>query len=223
MSIDAYINSKKLAWSQATITSERSRLKTHAKALESDDASAVYQQLLDNGYKPYTIKTMFVRFSAYLQWSKKNDIFGAFLEQNSRLFKSAYVKDKVPVTYGDVIKYIDSIQDGTVREHLRFLIRSGVRISESYSTGDMVIGKGNKTRKVFVAAPTLRASKTALKRALAPLGISPHDLRKLCATRLVERGASPQDLCYVMGWSDIKTAYNYLQPKKDEEIARMLE
>lgn len=220
MSISAYIESKKLAWSPATITSEEARLKANARFLNMAPELAYAE--LSNKYKPYTIKTMFIRFNEYLKFERNDNSYAQFLKTNARLFKSAYKRKTVKLNHEEAMQKINTITDQTVKNHALFLLRSGLRISESYGAGAQVTGKGNKTRTVFVERPQVLADQWKLRRALAKLGLTPHDLRKLCATRLVDKGLAPQDLCKVMGWSSIETAFNYLQPKKDDELRELM-
>lgn len=48
-------------------------------------------------------------------------------------------------------------------------------------------------------------------------------LRKLYATKLIEKGCKEADLLKIMGWSHIATAAYYLQPKNDKEIMQLTE
>lgn len=220
--IDKYLESKRYAWSPTTIKTVGAKLRANAHLLKQPP-EAVYEAMKGR-YGTYTIKQYLIIMDGYRQWrSKGKDVqFRAFIKQNARLFRAAYDKKKIAISYTEAAKRISTIQDDAIRRSCDFLLRSGVRISEASKCTDTVIGKGNKARKIYVKVPDKIASQHSIRRALGRLGLSPHDLRKLCATRLVEKGASPQDLCEIMGWSSIETAYRYLQPSKDSKLKELV-
>lgn len=220
--IDKYLESKKYAWSPTTIKTVESKLKANSELLNKP-VNEVYEAMKGK-YGAYTIKQYLIIMDGYRQWrSKGKDTqFRAFLKSNARIFRSAYDKKKVSLSYSEAAKRISTIEDDIVRRSCDFLLRSGVRISEASKSADTVVGKGNKTRKVYVEVPNKIANQSQIRRALGKLGLTPHDLRKLCATRLVEKGVSPQDLCEIMGWNSLETAYRYLQPSKDSKLKELM-
>lgn len=220
--IEKYLESKQYAWSPTTIKTVRAKLNAVQHLLKQAPEQA-YEEMKGK-YGAYTIKQYLIIMDGYRQWETKgkDTRFKSFLKQNARLFRSAYDKKKVALSYSEAARRINTIQDDTVRRSCHFLLRSGVRISEASKCSDTVVGKGNKVRKVFVEAPDSFASVSQIRRALGRLGLKPHDLRKLCATRLVNKGAAPQDLCEIMGWSSIETAYRYLQPSKDSKLKELM-
>lgn len=218
--IEKYIEAKKYAWSETTKRTVAAKLRS-AHHLLDKTPEQVYEEL-SKRYAPYSVKQYLIIMGGYNEWLKGNNQFGSFVKQNARLFKSAYKKRKVTLSYPEAVKAINSIQDNAVRGTCLFILHSGLRISEVYKCSGSVVGKGNKRRQVYVDTPKTLGSPSKVRRALARVGLKPHDLRKLCATRLAEKGADPATLCEVFGWSNISTAYNYLQPKKEDEIRELL-
>jgi integrase len=52
------------------------------------------------------------------------------------------------------------------------------------------------------------------------VGLSPHGVRKLAATRMAERGATSHELMAFFGWSSIKQAETYTRKADRERLAR---
>lgn len=218
--IEQYLESKKYAWSPSTIKTVRAKLNSTKHLLNRKPEEAFEE--LSKKYSTYTTKQYLIILGGYDGWKSNSDRFGRFVRDNKRLFRSAYKKRKVGLSYEEAARAISAIQDDETRRTCEFLLRSGLRISEAYCATSTVLGKGNKTRSVFVKAPRRLASQSKVRRALAVVGLRPHDLRKLCATRLVEKGVSPQDLCEIFGWSNIQTAYHYLQPSHDDKLKELM-
>lgn len=225
--VSEYLQAHKYAWSKTTIRAEEARLHKYLHLAEQDPASAYAD--LSSKLKPYTIKTLFIRLSHYQQWlfeqgfTAEHSQYRKFLKSHANKFKHVYDRKQVKIDYQAALRAIQSITCPKVRAHAEFLLRSGVRISESYKVQDgHVAGKGGKLRKVYVDPPKTLVPQNALREALAAFDLTPHSLRKLCATNLARNGADAATLCKVMGWSNIRTAYNYLQPLNDVKIKEMM-
>jgi len=230
--IDAYIGDHETAWARSTLKSERARLKAVAEQLSAGPDS-LYGYLKSINQKPYTIKTTFIRICALEAWietsslsTKKLDMesrkFREFMKKHSNRFKHAYQKEELEITFDEALKRIEQLQ-GKPRDYARSILTTGLRISEASSSPvGQVTGKGGKTRKVYGRIEGVMPRSTFAKE-LAKVGLKPHTLRKLCATRLAEAGATPADLCKIFGWSSIGTAYQYLQAKDDDKIAKLME
>ncbi len=217
--VEAYIDDHKTAWAESTLKSELARLRRLDLSLAPE---ALFKQLQGQGKKAYTIKTTFIRVCALERWAKFEPRFAQFMEKHGRRFKFVYEKEQVQVTYEEAEKRIMGLE-GRSREHALGLLRSGVRLTESYNVRDgQVKGKGGKTRKVYGTIKETEA-KSSFARKLKAVGLKPHTLRKLCATRLAEKGATPADLCKIFGWSSIETAYQYLQAQGDERLGQLME
>jgi len=222
-----YLDYHKNAWAETTMKAEEARLHKYLHLSEASP-SAAYNEL-SKQLKPYTIKTLFIRLSHFTQWKIDQGLeegpnqYKDFLKMYANKFKHVYDRKPVKIDYQAALRAIKSIADHATRDHAEFLLKSGLRISESYKVKDgYVTGKGGKTRKVFVTPPTILVSQKVLREALSSKGLKPHDLRKLCATNLARNGADAPTLCKVMGWSSITTAYRYLQPIDDKRIEEML-
>lgn len=223
--IKQYLDYHQNAWSPTTLESEAARLKSY---VHLTDPSRAYAQLAKR-LKPYTIKTVFIRLAHYHEWLRKQGLeegpnqFQEYLKIHANKFKHVYSRKEVNIDYNTALQRIRSLSAQDTRAHAEFLLKSGLRISESYQVKDgYVVGKGSKPRKVFADPPKTLVPKKRLREALTSIGLKPHDLRKLCATNLVRQGADAATLCHVMGWSKITTAYNYLQPFDDSKIKEML-
>lgn len=222
--LEAYLKDHETAWSPTTLKSESSRLR---RALSiSQVPSELYERLLKT-HKPYTIKTTFIGLSRLEKWCaerghiKKSMGFHEFVRKHRNKFKHVY--DRVPVacTYDQALSRIGELREPYKTAAME-LLKTGLRISEPARVAQgCVVGKGGKKRRVFGEITTV-VPKSTLHAKLQAVGLKPHDLRKLFATRLAERGAAPADLCRVMGWSSLETAYRYLQPKDDQKIEEML-
>ncbi len=216
--VEAYINDHKTAWAESTLKSELARLRRLDLSLPPE---ALFEKLQQQGKKPYTIKTTFIRVCALESWAKLEPRFAQFMEKHGRRFKFVYEKEQVQVTYEEAEKRIMGLE-GRSREHALGLLRSGVRLTESYNVRDgQVKGKGGKTRKIYGKIKETEA-KSTFTRKLKAVGLKPHTLRKLCATRLAEKGATPADLCKIFGWSSIETAYQYLMPGEDARLEALV-
>jgi integrase len=227
--INSYIEAHKLAWSPATLKSERSRLNSIASHI-SKGPDYLYNYSLER-FKPYAIKTLFIRVADFERWSNKTWGYSNFITKNARLFKHAYTRSTK--NYGDTLELtslLSGIADRDLRELAFGIFRNGLRISElrSYdkSTG-LVRGKGGRERRLlapkdlpdqFCSLRELRNLRKELKR----LGLKPHDLRKASASILGRKGQlRMEDLMQVMGWSSLQTAASYLQPLTDEKLAEI--
>ncbi len=221
--IDAYLADFESAWAMTTWKSEKSRLKAIEDQLDKGPKH-LYEYLLALGQKPYAIKTTFIRVCALEAWAKQEPVYRAWMKKHRNKFKHAYQKADLEITYETALNLINTITDDDTRAHARSLLQTGLRISESYRVASgSVVGKGGKPRKVFGSGKIeVTVPKSTLSRKLKAVGLTPHMLRKLCATRLAEKGATAADLCKVFGWSDFKTAQIYLQGKDEERLQALM-
>lgn len=214
--IEKYLEDQESAWAPTTIKSERSRLNAIADQLEKPPQD-VYKYLVSIGQAPYTIKTTFIRLADMEKWAGLRPLFQNYLAKHQNRFKHAYSREDLTMTYTEASKRIETLEE-PYRSQARGLLQTGLRISESYTaSGGVVKGKGGKIRKVYGKIESI-APKSTFARKLKAVGLKPHSLRKLMATRLVEKGASAADLCKVLGWSSIKTAYQYLESREESKL-----
>jgi integrase len=223
--VHAYIESKKLAWEATTIKSETARLIANLEGLEMGP-DAYYAKLIQTK-KPYTIKTTFIRIASFEKWLNGQSAYQDFIDKNRKLFRNAYEKEKLEVTFEEALERIKKIDDKELREKALQLIGSGARWKESTTLdgSGFVIAKGGRRRKLL-NADSVRFEKSYshfLRRLKDETGLKPHSLRKLFATKLVDSGFTIQDLMMVMGWSSLQTAMSYLQTKKESELEKRIE
>jgi integrase len=220
--IGSYLKDHETAWAPTTLRSETSRLRSVAVYLDLGPGK-LYDRV-KGSMKPYAVKTLFIRICALERWAKLEPLYQDWFYRHRFKFKYAYKKVEVNANFEDVSRSLRTLA-GThpAGVHALGLLASGLRMSESYNlAGNEVTGKGSKTRKVY-GKIDLTVPKTTLRRKLKALGLKPHDLRKLCATRLAEKGATAADLCKVFGWSNIRTAFQYLEAKDDERLEALME
>ncbi len=218
--IEQYLNDHKTAWAETTYKTEWSRLMSVSDLLGSGPEKLF--ETVSQKMKPYSIKTLFIRIVKFEAWVGKETTYKDYLNKHRNRFKHAYKKEELDVTYDEAIRKIGSLPEA-YREFALGLIHTGVRISEAYSISNgRVTGKGGKSRRVFGSVATSGITRSSLARALKSIGLKPHTLRKLCATKLASNGATPADLCKIFGWSSIGTSYAYLQSQDDNRLQELM-
>lgn len=213
-----YLKAHETAWAPTTMKSEASRLRAFSP---SESPQELFDRV-SKELKPYAVKTLFIRIAHMEKWAKAQWGYDEFMRTHRNKFKHAYERKEIGISFETAVERIDKLAE-PYRDASRDLLKTGVRISESYSVRDgKVTGKGGKTRRVY---GTIRAEVPAreLRAQLKAVGLKPHDLRKLCATRLAERGATAADLCAIFGWSSISTAFRYLQPRDEARLSALVE
>lgn len=149
------------------------------------------------------------------------NLYEKFRKENARLFKHTYQPTHPTLTFQEAIERVNQIEDGGARSLALQILGSGSRWIEAIQSGTEVTGKGSKVRRVYkpgTSEEPYTGSYGSFRRALGHVDLKPHELRKLCATRLVAEGLKEADLLKVMGWTSMETAKFYLAPKKDAEL-----
>lgn len=219
--IEAYLQDHKTAWAKTTYKTESSRLSSRSAHLDLGPQK-LYAKLLEEGMKPYSMKTLFLRICHLEAWANQGTAYRDWYRKHLNRFKHVYVPKKVGLTYEEAIKRIKSLKEPYRTQALE-MIKTGLRISEVARVKDgFVLGKGEKTRPVF-GTITMNVPARTLQAKLKAIGLYPHALRKLCATKISEKDVTPQDLCAIFGWSSIQTAYSYLQTKSNERLKELME
>lgn len=221
--VQSYIRSKQMKWASTTLKSESSRLHAH-EALVSLSPEQAFKNL-EVKLKPYSVKTTMIRIAEFKNFMGDSS-WKLFLTENSKLFQNAYTKERLDVTYDQALQRIGSITSSSIRVFCKELLFSGARISEllSHRNGS-VKGKGGRIRELFLQFPSTEyrhLTYSEAYQAIKGLGLKPHGLRKLAATRMVALGFNEAELMRVMGWNSMATASSYLQPKQDAEIMKRL-
>lgn len=235
LEIDLYLNSKKLAWAHSSQKNERYRLLMHGQSVMRDP-EVVYKELHERGMKDHSIKTTFVRLSQFFQWLVDTDKIAPsknpwklFMKSHALLFKHAYRTERLKVSFDDAKRLIDAMPEDEYKAAAKQLLEGGLRYCElSTFDGQGVIGKGSKPRSVFLRDGLkdfrYHGSYSALYVRLKAVGLKPHTLRKLCATRFsTEAGISDVDICEIFGWESIETSKKYRQPQRREYLAAALQ
>jgi hypothetical protein len=221
--LEQYLNKKRLAWAESTFRVESTILRALLPNIDGNPDRL--WEVLQN-HKPYTRSVTWGRVTKFWSWTYPNrpNPYQVFRDENRRLFKNCYARKHVAATYEEVRGKLERIEDKDVREHALDMLRNGLRFAESLTIKDEAIqGKGGKIRKVFLPfSLKFRGSYYQFWTELKKVGIRPHDLRKLAATKFVELGMREADLLKVMGWNSMQTAQFYLQPKRDEELREIM-
>jgi integrase len=187
--------------------------------------AAEFFSQLQSVYKPYALKTTMIRAADFKAW-QGDDSYKQFMKTNARLFKNAYEKKLVGLTYEQAREKITLITGKEEREAAMLMLTTGMRVHEAlkYDGSGKVIGKGAKQRNIYSnAIVSGDTNYDSVYRELKKVGLKPHDLRKLAATQLAKAGFKEADLMAVMGWSNIQTASNYLQPMQEASMAAKLQ
>lgn len=229
--INLYIADHSLSWAPSTLKSEKHRLYGVADLLTGD--AIQFWTHLEATQKPYGRVTTWTRVVDFWTWMLDNhhtqgdNPYAAFRRKNARLFKNTYQTKTPEITFEEAIRRIKCITKSGDRGLALQIIGSGERYSESIQSGSNAIrGKGNKLRTTYrpeAEKENKQSSYASFNRSLRSIGLKPHDLRKLFASRLVEKGVKEADLLRIMGWSSMATAKAYLQPKNDAEIRNLIE
>lgn len=221
--IAMYLEDKQLAWAPSTLKSEQHRLNAAAPMLNGN-ALKLWKAL--EGHGAYGRTTIWTRVTDLYQWAIDNghisgpNPYKTFRQKNARLFKNVYTRKTPEISYDDARARIATIKDAAIRNYANQLLATGMRVAEpkTCDRDGNIIGKGNKSRRVYGFDDSIvhnSINYQQLRRALAAIGIKPHDLRKLFATRLVDEGATEFELCKIMGWESIATASSYVKANDD--------
>jgi integrase len=220
--LNKYIESKELAWSATTRRSEYYRLKGLLPSI-TGDPTLLWDSL--KKHKPYSRVTCWIRVCSFWDWliakghKHGNNKYRTFREENRRLFKYAYSRTPAKFSYREVCARIQRIGNDDCQKKAHWILSNGLRVSEFETLKDgVVVGKGGRCREVFhtdLPSPSRPIGYDEFWRELRKVGLKPHDLRKACLTRVVERGANEFELCRIAGWSNLNTASSYIQVNKN--------
>lgn len=223
--LESYFESKKFAWAPTTMKSQVARLNKVADLIDGNPESL--WAWLESNQAPYT-RTItwtsvadFYAFLIQIGVAGPSNVYSDWRKRNRRQFKHVYERKQPDISFEEAKRRIALIDDESIRAKAYELLGSGMRYSESFTLNNgKVVGKGSKVRRVAstATAAVYTKSYSLFWRRLGEVGLKPHDLRKLVATRLHEAGMSVFDLCHHMGWSDPKTAMSYVKAKSDDAM-----
>ena len=229
--IESYVRSKQNAWSPATQRSERYRLagltEEHLK-----EPTKLYEFLTkERNLKPYAVRTAFVRVGELLKYAMDEGLLPHgpnkvkdYMQAHAQQFKHSYRKKEVDLSFEAAVERIKKIADKESQKKAIQLLYAGMRWGESNTLKDgQVIAKGGGTRDVPLAQGMeeldYKKDYSTFYRHLKKVGLTPHALRKLCATKAVELGADVADLMKLFGWTNSNTAMKYVQAQKTKQLA----
>lgn len=226
--VKSFLKYHETAWAPSTLKTETARLSA-IEPLLGLAPKDLHEALQTRGQSPYTIKATLMRLATIEAWAVKQGmlsgpgVFSEYLRLHRNRLKHAYQRREVNVALEDVDTKLATLPRD-IQPTVQFMLLTGLRISEVYKIqkdprGLFVVGKGGKPRRIYgtMEVPDL-ASRDKVRRALTKVGLRPHDLRKIAATRLAIRGATAQDLCEVFGWNTVTTAFYYLQAKREDKL-----
>lgn len=229
--IHKYLESNRLSWSPSTLKSEHARLHAIASILASGNPEDLWRYLEETNTKPYTRLTTWTRAVAFYSFGMAEGVFtgpnkyALFREKNKRLFKNVYTRRLPDIGYEEAYLRISTLPCGPTKTIALLLLSSGLRFHEAFKIQDnAVVGKGGKKREIFLHENGRMVSEglinktnySAVYRTLKQIGLTPHMLRKLCLSRLVEKGANVFELCEIAGWSNLQTASSYIKTDKSK-------
>jgi integrase len=222
-----YIEEMTTTWSEASVRSESQRLNVLWDVIDGD-APKLWDKLKADDYGRYSMVVLFTRVTCFWDWAIEGGFlagpnpYKVFRKKNRRAFLNAYVRKPCEIPYAEAKAAIMRIEKEDLRNKALQLLSGGLRWSESYTlTGDgYVTGKGSKVRKVYAIPITGELAEkrrySAMLRQLKKVGIqSPHKLRSIKMTSMVDKGANPFELKKFAGWSSLATAESYVNAKDD--------
>lgn len=233
--IQAYVDDAG-QWSEAMRKSEVSRLRSVQPDVNGDP-KRLWKRLEGRGLAPYTRVTVWTRVCMFWDYLMKAGVVPAgvnpyreFRAKNARFFRNQYVRKVPNVTLAEARRRIDQIHDADIKAKATELLAAGLRWSESFTLKDgEVTGKGGHRRAVFLSGAGVgqgyEGSYTRFWRALRKVGLKPHDLRKVFAGAAADAGATPEELCALLGWKSYDTARSYLaaRPEKLKKLAERIQ
>ena len=219
------------AWAPTTARSATHRLNGVANLLNGEPET-LWKGVQDQ--RPYSRVTTFANVIVFWDWLIRQghqegvNPYRVWRDENPRHFKNKYQSKHPAIGYVAAERLILKIKCTETKERALQLLYSGMRVSEPETLDEngMVVGKGNKPRKVHVG-PYDRSQhkehyRTFLRKLKDATNLTPHDLRKIMATNLAEQGANPFQMCQIFGWSDPKTAMRYIN-SSDNSISNLME
>lgn len=224
--VTKFLDSKLNAWSDETLRSAKHKLKIFSYEVENKNPDKAWVKI--EHLSPYSRVSYWHIACAYYDfiYPEEKNIFKQWRALNAKVFRHTYTKRQPEISYQEAEQALATIQNTKVRAEAFKLLKTGLRISERYQiTPDgFVKGKGGKVRKVYSldVLPDKAVTSSDIRKALKPLGLKPHDLRKIRATYLARCGMKESDLCKVFGWESFATASSYIAPMNDDKIEALM-
>ncbi len=229
--VEIYIESRKESWSDTTFKNERYRLRGVTIAMLHDPKALWDYLTKDRKLKPYSAKIAFVRAGEVLEYAIREglmkrgpNVIKDWMRDHENKFKNSYVKKEVELTYDEALSRIHRIERDDIREKALQLMGTGMRYKESttLTKSGRVVGKGGLVRDVPGGKEMQNdfgLSYHTFLRHLKLIGLTPHMLRKLAATKAKEMGASDADMMKAFGWKTNSMLAQYEQAHRQKELA----
>lgn len=217
--IELYLNGKRNQWAPETL-----RARTYALKAMLPFLTGVPETLMAflSTLTPRSISLYYLIAAGFWKEHTGKDTYGQYRKSNRNLFKTHYVPELLEVDFSTALGRINTITYEPARKRALQMLSSAQRANDTcVGDGENVVGKGSKMRPNFASNVTLIPYPTLYKH-LKSVGLKPHTLRKLALTRLAANGATAADLCLVAGWTNISTAFAYLQPKRVNELKSLM-
>lgn len=202
------------------------------------DPAALWSYLTEvKNLKPYSVRTYFTRVGEFADFLViNNHLAGSnpvkdWIAGNANLFRGSYVPRKPTVSsVSDAMSAINQMTDQAARAKAIQLLATGMRYTESTTLDEHgeVLGKGRRRRAVPLAQRFkdhgFDLTYSSFYKKLKKVGLTPHMLRKICATQHVKNGAKEADLMAIFGWTTPAMAAVYVQAWQQDRLAdKMME
>jgi hypothetical protein len=179
---------------------------------------------------PYTRVTSWSFVITFWNWLvkhgfKKSNPYITYKEEHSHFFNHAYKIERLAITFEEAEARIQKLPPDFRKRALEMLYSAQRYCEAAQPRGLEILGKGNKLRedcRPDLEGPDYRKSYASFYRALKKIGLKSHTLRKLALTKLVAEGCNEYDLMAFAGWSSIKPATSYIQPKRMSHLKSLL-
>lgn len=230
--INRFLEARKTKWSASTLRTIPFRLKGVTMA-HLQSPQKLYDYLSkERGLSRYTLNTTYINIADFAEFLvDEGELEVSRLKKwkadNANLFKHAYTKKRVDISFAEALEKINQIDVADIRAKCLQLLATGMRYTESETLEDgQVVGKGGYVRTVPNAnqfkADDFTKTYGAVYKQLKKVGLTPHMLRKICATEHAKDGASEADLMNIFGWRNSTMAHMYVQARRTEELAERL-
>lgn len=233
--IDEYIDYYSIGLADKTKNAYKLQLKLWAEHMFKK--SSVLFKGLSAHYKPNSLGTtcrIIMKFHDYCieqGYLEPPNLFRIYCKRNLTGRHSKFKPTIPQISFEEAVEKINTIPEADLRNKALQLLYGGLRFEESFTydpeTG-YVIGKRSKHRKVNIPKKLQHiefakiSRRRSLQRRLKERGLTPHDLRKICATMLA-RNVDMQTVKEYFGWENLATANHYVRGLEFDQVKAKME